>query len=54
MSILIRVEKCEKCGKSEEFKGSIDDCDRFCRECFKTLTDDELDCFHCANCDDDP
>jgi len=30
-------DKCEKCGKSEEFKGSIDDCDRFCRECFKTF-----------------
>lgn len=52
----VRVEGCKECGKSEEFKGSYDDCHRFCRECFKKIPEEELDelCCYCSGCDDYP
>ncbi len=56
MSLLIRVEECEGCGESEEFKGSDDDCHRFCRVCFKKIPEEELNelCYFCSGCDDNP
>lgn len=56
MSLKIRVEECEECGKSEEFKGSYDDCHCFCRDCFEKIPEEDLDelCYYCSGCDDDP
>ncbi len=55
MSWKVRVEKCEECGKFEEYKGSYDDCCCFCRDCFEKLSEEELYevCYHCSGCDND-
>lgn len=53
VNMKIQVEKCEECGKQEEYRGSYDDCVRFCRECLSKMGDDELDevCKYCSGCD---